>query len=61
MNINIEINPNNAGEATMITIALQNLAKNINASNLMFLGEVSKKPDVNRKLEAKKGLIKTFL
>lgn len=61
MKIELEINTNSAGDAALITIAFQNLAKNLTASNLMFLGEISKKPDVNRKLEAKKGLIKTFL
>lgn len=41
--------------------ALEKLAKNVSLENLKFLAELSEKPNINAKLEAKKGMIKTFL
>ncbi len=42
-------------------VALEKLAKNVSIDNLKFLAELSEKPNVNEKLQAKKGMIKTFL
>ncbi len=61
MTVTIEIPESDPMTATSKKIALDKLAKNITKENLMFLAELSEKPNVNAKLESKKAMIKTFL
>lgn len=57
-----EINPNiSIAKASNIEEAVTLLVENLDSANLNFLAEQSKKPNVNAKLAAKKGLIRTFL
>ena len=58
----IEINvPGNETDAIVIETALQAIATNLNKSNLQFLAELSRKKDINKKLDSKKNLIKQYI
>lgn len=58
----IEINvPGTETDAIVIQTALQALAKNLNKSNIQFIADLSRKPDINKKLESKKLLIKASI
>jgi len=57
INIKKELTPL---EKTVIESYLTKLADNVTKDNLAFLAELSTKPDVNKRLESKKQLIKTF-
>jgi hypothetical protein len=58
----IEINvPGNETDAIVIETALQAIATNLNKSNLQFLAELSRKKDINKKLDSKKTLIKQYI
>lgn len=61
MQVTIEINANNTLEMLTIKAAMEKLAKNMSKENILFLAELSDKKDVNKKLESKKLLIKSFL
>ena len=60
MKIEIDVNiaPATAGR---IKGALKMLAENIEADNLIFLAELSKKPSANEKLKNNRGTIKMLL
>ncbi len=57
----IKIKSENPVDQAIITASLQQLADTLSRENLQFLAEMSKKPNINEKLESKKNLIKTFL
>lgn len=61
MDITISTPINDNLKVASAKIAMEKLAKNLNIENLQFLAEMSEKPNVNAKLQSKKGLIKTFL
>jgi hypothetical protein len=48
-------------DAIILQTALQQIAKNLNKSNIQFISELSKKPDINKKLESKKTIIKSYI
>lgn len=48
-------------DAIVFQKSLETLAKNISKSNIQFLADISRKADINKKLESKKTLIKTAL
>ena len=61
MQVTIEINTTNPIEMASIKMSLEKLAKNIDKNNLSFLAELSEKKDINKKIESKKTMLKTFL
>ena len=61
MQIQIEVNTANPMDAVAVKVAIEKLAKNVNKENLLFLAELSEKPNINAKLESKKSMIKTFI
>jgi hypothetical protein len=48
-------------EQVNLKIALEKLAKNLSTENILFLASLSEKPNINKKLENNKTLIKTSL
>jgi hypothetical protein len=60
MKIEIDV-PGTETDAIVIQTALQTLAKNLNKSNIQFIADLSRKPDINKKLESKKLLIKASI
>lgn len=60
MIIEIEFNGNQS-DAIQVELALNNLAKNLNKENLLFISELSKKPKINDKLAKKKDTILKYL
>lgn len=61
--VNISINVASDAEAFAIKIALQEIAKNFNKDNIIYIAELSKKPNVNEKFKSLKNnpFIKTML
>jgi hypothetical protein len=60
MKIEIDV-PGTETDAIVIQTALQTLAKNLNKSNIQFIADLSRKPNINKKLESKKLLIKASI
>lgn len=56
--INIEGTP---GEVMAKKQYLETICKNLTKENLQFISELSKKPNINSKLESKKSLITNFV
>lgn len=61
MDVIIKTKATNEIEKTSYQRNLQLLAENISRDNLKFLAELAVKPDINKKLESKKTLIKNFI
>lgn len=61
MDITIKTPENDLLKVGSLKTALEKLANNVSLDNLKFLAELSEKPNINAKLESKKGMIKTFL
>lgn len=61
MSLQIDVKGANQNDAIDRQIALQKLQDNITTENLEFLALMSKRKDVNLKIQNKKTLIKTFL
>lgn len=60
MQITIDV-PGNETDSIVIQTALQAIAKNLNKGNIQFIAELSRKSDINKKLDSKKTLIKTYI
>lgn len=60
MKIQIEV-PGTETDAIVLQTAIQQIAKNLSKTNIQFIADLSKKPDINRKLESKKTLIKSYI
>lgn len=60
MQITIDV-PGTETDSIIIQTALQAIAKNLNKGNIQFIAELSRKPDINKKLDSKKTLIKTYI
>ncbi len=60
MQITIDV-PGNETDSIVIQTALQTIAKNLNKGNIQFIAELSRKSDINKKLDSKKTLIKTYI
>lgn len=61
MDVTIRTKATSEIEKSAYSRNLQVLADNISKENLKFLAELAVKPDINKKLESKKGLIKSFI
>ena len=48
-------------EKLTVKKALQTLCENVTKDNLVFLADLSKKKDINKKLQDKKGMINLYL
>lgn len=57
----INLNKIPADNQQLCLSALQALADNLSADNILFLGTLAKKTDINKKLSANKTLIKNYL
>lgn len=60
MQITIDV-PGTETDSIIIQTALQAIAKNLNKGNIQFIAELSRKPDINKKFDSKKTLIKTYI
>lgn len=60
MQITIEV-PGTETDAIVLQTAIQTIAKNLNKGNIQFIADLSRKTDINKKLENKKTLIKSYI
>ena len=60
MQITIDV-PGTETDSIIIQTALATIAKNLNKGNIQFIAELSRKTDINKKLESKKTLIKSYI
>jgi len=61
MDVTIKTKASTPLEQMAIKKSLETLAQNVTKENLSFLAELSKKPDINRKLESNKTKINIFI
>ena len=61
--ITINVNATSDQEAMIFKMALQNMVNNFNKENLLYISDLSKKPNVNEKFKNLRAnpFIKTFL
>lgn len=50
-----------ASQQPVVTMALQELANNLTYENILFLGSLAKKPNINTTLDKNKNLISKYL